>query len=331
MPSIADIYSYIDSLKRRGSDFIQNPGTSLQQMVGYANDRAGAYNQALSESAKEPLTGPKTQALASQMAEGYSPVGMTVYHGSPYKFTAFDPAKIGTGEGAQAYGHGLYVAENPKVAADYMKIEPAGAVASPRRTLFGSEVETGTPEYKVAQLVDEMGLSKARKFILDWSKNPNPDQVKFVGKASDVIQKLTKKGDAKNLGTGSMYKIDLPDEHIEKMLDWDKPLSQQPKNVQKAFNSIIKDSSILDEDTLKGLKSNPDPIGKSFYNQLSMSDNISHPSEASNILNKLDVPGIKYLDEQSRGAEEGTRNFVIFPGNEHLLDIQDINGNPLNN
>ena len=331
MPSIADIYSYIDSLKRRGNDFIQNPGTSLQQMVGYANDRAGAYNQALSESAKEPLTGPKTQALASQMAEGYSPVGMTVYHGSPYKFKAFDPAKIGTGEGAQAYGHGLYVAENPKVAADYMKIEPAGAVASPRRTLFGSEVETGTPEYKVAQLVDEMGLSKARKFILDWSKNPNPDQVEFVGKASDVIQKLTKKGDAKNLGTGSMYKIDLPDEHIEKMLDWDKPLSQQPKNVQKAFNSIIKDSSILDEDTLKGLKSNPDPIGKSFYNQLSMSDNISHPSEASNILNKLDVPGIKYLDEQSRGAEEGTRNFVIFPGNEHLLDIQDINGNPLNN
>ena len=329
MPSIADIYSYIDSLKRRGSDFIQNPETSLQQMVGYANDRAGAYNQALSESAREPLTGPKTQALASQMAEGYFPTGMTVYHGSPYKFTAFDPAKIGTGEGAQAYGHGLYVAENPKVAADYMKIEPAGAVASPRRTLFGSEVETGTPEYKVAQLVDEMGLSKARKFILDWSKNPNPDQVEFVGKASDVIQKLTKKGDAKNLGTGSMYKIDLPDEHIEKMLDWDKPLSQQPKNVQKAFNSIIKDSSILDEDTLKGLKSNPDPIGKSFYNQLSMSDNISHPSEASNILNKLDVPGIKYLDEQSRGAEEGTRNFVIFPGNEHLLDIQDINGNPI--
>ena len=121
MPSIADIYSYIDSLKRRGSDFIQNPGTSLQQMVGYANDRAGAYNQALSESAREPLTGPKTQALASQMAEGYSPVGMTVYHGSPYKFTAFDPAKIGTGEGAQAYGHGLYVAENPTVAKGYAK------------------------------------------------------------------------------------------------------------------------------------------------------------------------------------------------------------------
>ena len=323
MPSIADIYSYIDSLKRRGSDFIQNPGTSLEQMVGYANDRAGAYNQALSESAREPLTGPKTQALASQMAEGYSPTGMTVYHGSPYKFKAFDPAKIGTGEGAQAYGHGLYVAENPKVAADYMKIEPAGAVASPRRTLFGSEVETGTPEYKVAQLVDEMGLSKARKFILDWSKNPNPDQVEFVGKASDVIQKLTKKGDAKNLGTGSMYKIDLPDEHIEKMLDWDKPLSQQPKNVQDALAKH-------NPDMYNPKSEDYDPAERGQWTYMRLAGQTTQKN-ASDKLADLGIPGIKYLDEQSRGAGQGTRNFVIFPGNEHLLDIQDINGNPLNN
>jgi hypothetical protein len=310
MPSIADIYSYIDSLKRRGSDFIQNPGTSLQQMVGYANDRAGAYNQALSESAKEPLTGPKTQALASQMAEGYSPVGMTVYHGSPYKFTAFDPAKIGTGEGAQAYGHGLYVAENPTVAKGYAKnVKDLDSIQSYNQRLK-----------QISKIMDEDSVYPGayRKFKSDKGK-----------KAAEEYDAVMEMRDQKSTDPGNLYKIDLPDEHIEKMLDWDKPLSQQPKNVQKAFNSIIKDSSILDEDTLKGLKSNPDPIGKSFYNQLSMSDNISHPSEASNILNKLDVPGIKYLDEQSRGAEEGTRNFVIFPGNEHLLDIQDINGNPI--
>ena len=312
MPSIADIYSYIDSLKRRGSDFIQNPGTSLEQMVGYANDRAGAYNQALSESAREPLIGPKTQALASQMAEGYFPAGMTVYHGSPYKFTAFDPAKIGTGEGAQAYGHGLYVAENPTVAKGYAKnVKDLDSIQSYNQRLK-----------QIYKIMDEDSVYPGayRQFKSDKGK-----------KAAEEYDAVMEMRDQKSTDPGNLYKIDLPDEHIEKMLDWDKPLSQQPKNVQKAFNSIIKDSSILDEDTLKGLKSNPDPIGKSFYNQLSMSDNISHPSEASNILNKLDVPGIKYLDELSRGAEEGTRNFVIFPGNEHLLDIQDINGNPLNN
>ena len=41
------------------------------------------------------------------------------YHGSPHKFSKFSTESIGTGEGAQAYGHGLYFAENPKVAGQY--------------------------------------------------------------------------------------------------------------------------------------------------------------------------------------------------------------------
>jgi hypothetical protein len=42
--------------------------------------------------------------------------GILAYHGSPYSFDKFDASKIGTGEGAQAYGHGLYFAENEGVA-----------------------------------------------------------------------------------------------------------------------------------------------------------------------------------------------------------------------
>lgn len=47
--------------------------------------------------------------------------GIQVYHGSPYEFEKFDTSKIGTGEGAQSYGHGLYVAENPEVAQEYIR------------------------------------------------------------------------------------------------------------------------------------------------------------------------------------------------------------------
>ena len=35
------------------------------------------------------------------------PYPLTVYHGSPHQFDKFDSSRIGTGEGAQAYGHGL--------------------------------------------------------------------------------------------------------------------------------------------------------------------------------------------------------------------------------
>ena len=45
--------------------------------------------------------------------------GAVVYHGSPHKFDKFDSGKIGTGEGAQAYGHGLYLADAPGVAKEY--------------------------------------------------------------------------------------------------------------------------------------------------------------------------------------------------------------------
>jgi hypothetical protein len=79
MPTLADIYSAIDSAKRRGSDFIQNPGLSLQQMVGLANDRAGELNQQTAAAAQEGVNyGPASQALGQTLAGAYNPVGMFI-------------------------------------------------------------------------------------------------------------------------------------------------------------------------------------------------------------------------------------------------------------
>jgi len=46
-------------------------------------------------------------------------------------------------------------------------------------------------------------------------------------------------------------------------------------------------------------------------------------------LGKAGIPGIKYLDQGSRGAGDGTRNYVIFPGNEHLIAILRKYGLPI--
>ena len=79
MPTLADIYSLIDSTKRKGADFIQNPGASLQQMVGYGVDRANAARDQLYDATTSEGIGygPKTKALAQQMAQSYNPIGMT--------------------------------------------------------------------------------------------------------------------------------------------------------------------------------------------------------------------------------------------------------------
>src|SRR5712691_10851818 len=72
---------------------------------------------------------------------GIMPVGpgnaafRDVYHGSPHVFDSFDMSKIGTGEGAQAYGHGLYFAESPGVAKQY-----ATTLATPEVKIQGQSV-----------------------------------------------------------------------------------------------------------------------------------------------------------------------------------------------
>ena len=57
---------------------------------------------------------PRDKLILRDLLKG--PAEATVWHGSPHQFDAFDSSKIGTGEGAQAYGHGLYLAEAKDVA-----------------------------------------------------------------------------------------------------------------------------------------------------------------------------------------------------------------------
>lgn len=77
---------------------------------------------------------------------------LTAYHASPYAFTQFDPSKIGTGEGAQAFGHGLYFAQHPEVMEEYyqqFKKHPA--------------VEPGNLPHRY-----EVGLTANHDDFLDW-------------------------------------------------------------------------------------------------------------------------------------------------------------------
>ena len=151
MPSIADIYSSIDSFKRRLGDTVANPIQSFQQGLGNANDQARVLNQQLAESAQEfPNYGPKTEELATKLGEAYNPIGMTAWHGSPHVFEKFDLSKIGTGEGAQAYGSGMYMAQAPTVAKEY-----AHRLGSNLLTIDGKAMDFHNPQHIAAAMVSD--------------------------------------------------------------------------------------------------------------------------------------------------------------------------------
>ena len=58
-------------------------------------------------------------AKRADMGDEVARRGITAYHGTPHDFDKFSMDSIGTGEGAQAYGHGLYFAESEDVALGY--------------------------------------------------------------------------------------------------------------------------------------------------------------------------------------------------------------------
>ena len=276
MPTIADIYSAIDSAKRKGSDFVRNPDSSLQQMVGLANDRAGQLNQQTAAAAQEgAVIGPQTQALGQTIAEGYNPVGMTVFHGSPHLFERFDMSKIGTGEGAQAYGKGMYMAQSPSVAEGYQK-----TLSNDLFNVDGKIFDPNTLQHlNVKTLTARGDLDNALQTAKRISMSDSPS-------ANLAAQDLTILENIKNAGglkkhEGNLYKVDLPDTHVRRMLDWDAPLKDQPAPVRKLAKSLGLDMNDLGGDLLAHV--GKDEAGKQ-------------------ILEKAGIRGIKYLDQQSRNA-----------------------------
>jgi hypothetical protein len=236
--------------------------------------------------------------------------GAIVWHGSPHKFDAFDASKIGTGEGAQAYGHGMYFAESPGVAREYQK--NVTALRMPTDTFADEEV------------------AAAKKLLVVFGQKDGAQQVKrmFGSRADEVLAKA-------NDVTGQLYKVDLPDEAIAKMLDWDKPLSQQAPDVQKAIkkSQFYKDALARYKETKQWYDDPKQKTGQSLhqYMQSGFGDEVGKgmtPEAAAAYLRAQGIPGIRYLDAGSR-ATGGTSNFVVFPGEERLLRILERNNQPM--
>mgnify|MGYP000217934532 CR=1 FL=1 len=97
------------------------------------------------------------------------------WHGSPHKFDKFSMDNIGTGEGAQAYGHGLYFADSEDVAKGYR--DDLAATLSQQHTLDGEDIP--------AWIVEEVDAGRVGKVRADFegriaeanAKLANPDTI----------------------------------------------------------------------------------------------------------------------------------------------------------
>ena len=250
-----------------------------------------------------------------------------VYQGSPHKYDGkLDPSKIGTGEGAQAYGYGHYLAEERSVGEGYRDALSRGD----GRKAAGRQL--GLPETYETNL------------FLDMAENNNNDISKALADLDRYSQTFRSEGDISTANRldalhkairdkypaggvldfsdnfGHLYEFDLPESAIDNMLDWDAPLSEQSESVRLALREYA--GTVYPDGRVDGWAFGGDPVGAEIYETLARKSaeyepnraNIPGANLASAELSSLGIPGIKYHDGMSRAAGEGTRNFVIFPG-----------------
>ena len=122
----------------------------------------------------------------AKIIEAGKKAGIRAYHGSPYEFDEFKTESIGTGDGTQAFGRGLYFAESEDVARGYRdrltKLNKSGATPVPKdSTVAELENEYGFSDYKTqfAALTEgeEAGLDEVRKALQEMADFGQVDEI----------------------------------------------------------------------------------------------------------------------------------------------------------
>lgn len=225
---------------------------------------------------------------------------LDVYHGTPHTLPPternplgeFDASKIGTGEGGQAYGYGIYTAESPDVARTYQnRLSKYGELRFADGTVKNvQDLPYGSPEQIAGQIwINKPNLADA-KFALS-----NLDSKYLGASKEDVLKQLESLDAGKAKLSGNFYKVDLPDEKIATMLDWDKPVSQQ-KNVmgalRKEAEQRVKNRLQVDIENDIRSKLPSQNIGNDYmalFGDQNIAKNQDIKQQALDRLNKLDL------------------------------------------
>lgn len=235
------------------------------------------------------------------------------YHGSPHDFDEFSMDRIGTGEGAQAYGHGLYFAESEDVAKGYRDklindadIDRISAADDAEEYVIG----------KIKSYRDEIGASPDKDAIADWMRqDSDADGYYFNGevipfdKVDEAVDSVYGK-----LPKGSMYQVEI-DATPDELLDWGKPLSEQSEFIKSRLRENWPMTGSIDDWIDEGM------TGADLHNLSTVEANMASPnySDTAGRFQKAGIKGIKYKDGFSRGTDGGTSNYVIF--DDRLITI----------
>lgn len=293
-----------------------------QGVRGVLHDLLVKPVQQAGDAVRGRMTDDEAQNFAFEAALGLIPMGrglktaktgIKAYHGSPHDFDRFDMSKIGTGEGAQAYGHGLYFAENEGVAKAYRD------TLTPKRntTISGGKYNADDSLHNAAVVLEK--FNGDRDAAMNWMRGSESMKPTYDVLASGVALP------SHNVKPGRMYEVNI-NANPENFIDWDAPLAKQPK-LQETIRRVGADPSGPGfEGELTGAEGYRALQNKYFLDQIEGRGMNIPPHEINAIgsqavgkMAEAGIPGVKYLDQGSRTAGDGSRNYVVF--DDKLVDI----------
>jgi hypothetical protein len=270
---------------------------------------------------------------AGETVLGAGPI--RAYHSSPHDFDKFDLSKIGTGEGAQVYGHGLYFAENPAVSGQ------GGQYWNQFRPRFDMQERNAAAILQMNKFdrnaaiehLQEM-IGKQNDGLKGWSDSQRAmstgqREISAMEKQIELLQS------DKPVGPRT-YEVNINADPAH-FLDWDKPFTSP--DAMEAFASKFDTVNpttrrFLEDYSYANQKAGrPLPDGEDIFHELKA---LSSPKQFSQEFSEAGIPGIKYLDEGSRNARPvlktdrsgnvisseyapPTSNYVVF--NPGIVDI----------
>lgn len=299
MDNIRSAWNIAKQYVTHPTDPYEEAGKAVQQY--HAGDPVGAF---------ETMAGsmPQTGAIKA-------------YHGSPHSFDKFDLSKIGTGEGAQMYGHGLYFAESPDVARGYRQKLSKPMMGDDAASLAARIWETTGGR--------EGAIREANSRLASWEATKPQYRVAEGGdRFRSVINILSDPRYEPPESIGRMYEVGINAEPHH-FLDYDKPMSEQPQAARDVLSRMIlaEEAGKAERPSWEGADAltaayrwanhNRDELAKKYGNEALYNPN-TKPIIAKE-LNAAGVPGIRYFDQLSRDSGEGSRNYVVF--DPSIVDI----------
>jgi hypothetical protein len=253
---------------------------------------------------KDPKTG-KYSVLFSR------PEGILTHHGTGAEFDKFDTSFLGTGEGSQAFGWGIYTAEHKGVAEYYVNVANKNSLVGKKlrvQLLAKSEelLHYDLPISKQPPAVQAAIIKLAEQYQVPLDMN-QPGSFFYHELASAVDDIATRKAE----GLETVYEI----------------LSKRPNTTDAELTDAITKLGLQDYAPLI-MDRNIDKLGDVIENlNTKVLGKYKRTDEAASmLLSDLGVKGIKFKDNFSRSTlanEAATHNYVIFNGDN--LNIVDKN------